>query len=99
MARLFRKLERDHHWPVALDRATARREVRYVELAHDGIVRHPAFLGLREDKTAREVVRDLPSAFWRMTFWVLRLLPQTQLAGRIGRRSVSAGHRPGSRGF
>jgi bifunctional non-homologous end joining protein LigD len=35
-------------------------EVRYVEWTHDGIIRHPSFLGLREDKTAREVVRDPP---------------------------------------
>ena len=32
-------------------------EVRYSEWTSDGSLRHPAFLGLREDKTAREVVR------------------------------------------
>jgi bifunctional non-homologous end joining protein LigD len=32
-------------------------EVRYSEWTGDGSLRHPAFLGLREDKAAREVVR------------------------------------------
>jgi bifunctional non-homologous end joining protein LigD len=32
-------------------------EVRYVEWTSDGSLRHPTFLGLREDKAAREVVR------------------------------------------
>jgi bifunctional non-homologous end joining protein LigD len=32
-------------------------EVRYTEWTGDGSLRHPAFLGLREDKAAREVVR------------------------------------------
>ncbi len=33
-------------------------ELRYTEWTPDGRLRHPAFLGLREDKSAREVVRD-----------------------------------------
>jgi len=32
-------------------------EVRYAEWTSEGSLRHPAFLGLREDKAAREVVR------------------------------------------
>jgi bifunctional non-homologous end joining protein LigD len=32
-------------------------EVRYVEWTSDGSLRHPTFLGLREDKAAKEVVR------------------------------------------
>jgi bifunctional non-homologous end joining protein LigD len=32
-------------------------EVRYTEWTSDDSLRHPTFLGLREDKTAREVVR------------------------------------------
>ena len=32
-------------------------EVRYTEWTGDGSLRHPAILGLREDKAAREVVR------------------------------------------
>jgi bifunctional non-homologous end joining protein LigD len=33
-------------------------EIRFTEWTRDGRLRHPAFLGLREDKDAREVVRE-----------------------------------------
>lgn len=33
-------------------------QIRFTEWAQDGRLRHPAFLGLREDKDAREVVRE-----------------------------------------
>jgi len=33
-------------------------QVRFTEWTHDGALRHPVFLGLREDKAAREVVRE-----------------------------------------
>lgn len=33
-------------------------EVRFTEWTKDGMLRHPTFLGLREDKPAREVVRE-----------------------------------------
>jgi ATP-dependent DNA ligase len=33
-------------------------QIRFVEWTADGLLRHPAFLGLREDKSAREVVRE-----------------------------------------
>ena len=36
-------------------------EVRYVEWTSDGSLRHPTFLGLREDKAALEVIREPPS--------------------------------------
>ncbi|MFN2431276.1 MAG: non-homologous end-joining DNA ligase [Gemmatimonadota bacterium] len=35
-------------------------EVRYTEWTSDGKLRHPAFLALREDKQAREVLREAP---------------------------------------
>jgi bifunctional non-homologous end joining protein LigD len=35
-------------------------EVRYAGWTSDAVLRHAAFLGLREDKEAREVVRDMP---------------------------------------
>lgn len=35
-------------------------EIAYTEFTGDGILRHPSFLGLREDKTAREVVLETP---------------------------------------
>jgi bifunctional non-homologous end joining protein LigD len=33
-------------------------QVRFTEWTEDGLLRHPSFLGLREDKSAREVVRE-----------------------------------------
>lgn len=33
-------------------------EIAFTEFTDDGILRHPSFLGLREDKAAREVVRE-----------------------------------------
>jgi bifunctional non-homologous end joining protein LigD len=37
-------------------------EVRYGSWTSDDVLRHATFLGLREDKNAREVVRDMPSS-------------------------------------
>jgi bifunctional non-homologous end joining protein LigD len=36
-------------------------EVAFTEWTSDGRLRHPSFLGLREDKRAREVVREAPA--------------------------------------
>jgi bifunctional non-homologous end joining protein LigD len=33
-------------------------EIAFTEMTNDGIVRHPSYLGLREDKAARDVVRE-----------------------------------------
>ncbi|HEX8364690.1 MAG TPA: DNA ligase D [Allosphingosinicella sp.] len=56
--------------PVAVPRADARgahwvkpqlvAEIAFAEFTADGVVRHPSFLGLRTDKKAKEVVRELP---------------------------------------
>jgi bifunctional non-homologous end joining protein LigD len=35
-------------------------EVRFTEWTHDGHLRHPAYLGIREDKAAAEVTRERP---------------------------------------
>ena len=35
-------------------------EVSFVEWTNDGLLRHPVFLGIRDDKNARDVVRELP---------------------------------------
>ena len=35
-------------------------EVAYTDWTRDGVLRHPSFQGLREDKPAREVVRERP---------------------------------------
>ena len=37
-------------------------QVRFTEWTDDGLLRHPVFLGLRRDKSAREVVREAPSS-------------------------------------
>jgi len=37
-------------------------EVEYTELTDDGLLRHPTFKGMREDKAAREVVLEQPRA-------------------------------------
>jgi ATP-dependent DNA ligase len=36
-------------------------QVGFAEWTRDGRLRHPRYLGLRDDKPAREVVRELPS--------------------------------------
>jgi len=35
-------------------------EVAFTEFTNEGILRHPSFIGLREDKPARDVVRETP---------------------------------------
>ncbi|HYC28892.1 MAG TPA: DNA ligase D, partial [Chitinophagaceae bacterium] len=35
-------------------------EISYRELTKDGVLRHPSFKGIREDKNAKEVVREQP---------------------------------------
>jgi bifunctional non-homologous end joining protein LigD len=47
---------RAHHWV----EPTLVCEVRFSEWTEDGGVRHPAFLGLRDDKPARDVRREIP---------------------------------------
>ena len=56
--------------PVAVPRADARgahwvkprlvAEIAFAEFTADGVVRHASFLGLRSDKKAKDVVRELP---------------------------------------
>src|SRR3954463_5347880 len=35
-------------------------EINFSEFTDDGILRHPSFVGLREDKPAKDVVREVP---------------------------------------
>ncbi|HEX8668599.1 MAG TPA: DNA ligase D, partial [Allosphingosinicella sp.] len=59
-----------HKAPTAVPRPDARGahwvkpqlvcEVAFTEFTSEGVVRHPSFLGLRSDKKAKEVVRELP---------------------------------------
>ena len=37
-------------------------EIAFAEFTDDGILRHPSFIALREDKPAKEVVREVPQA-------------------------------------
>jgi bifunctional non-homologous end joining protein LigD len=37
-------------------------QIAFTEWTHDGKLRHPRFEGLRDDKPAREVVREVPAA-------------------------------------
>ncbi|WP_455907775.1 ATP dependent DNA ligase [Streptomyces mirabilis] len=37
-------------------------QIAFTEWTRDGVLRHPRFLGLRDDMTARDVVRERPSA-------------------------------------
>ncbi len=37
-------------------------EVRFMEWTPDGLMRHPTFLGIREDKEAKEISKELPAA-------------------------------------
>jgi bifunctional non-homologous end joining protein LigD len=36
-------------------------QVRFTEWTDDGLLRHPVFLGLRHDKSAKDVVRESPA--------------------------------------
>ena len=56
-ANLKRK-PRDAHWI----RPELVGEVEFTEWTEEGKIRHPTFQGLREDKSAREVVREEPAA-------------------------------------
>jgi bifunctional non-homologous end joining protein LigD len=69
---LLRRMERIETGtaPTAVPRADAKGahwvkpelvgEIAFTEFTSEGIVRHPSFLGLRADKKAKEVVRELP---------------------------------------
>ena len=37
-------------------------EIDFTEFTVDGILRHPSFVALREDKPAKDVVREVPQA-------------------------------------
>ena len=37
-------------------------EIAFTEFTSDGILRHPSFIGLREDKPASQIVREVPKA-------------------------------------
>ncbi|PTQ08579.1 DNA ligase D [Sphingomonas oleivorans] len=55
-AEVPRTAARDAHWV----KPGLVAEIAYAEITQDGVLRHPSFLGLREDKPAREVVAEKP---------------------------------------
>ena len=64
---LAKALQRKHRFggPLALSKAHWVRpelvaEITYMRLADDGLLRQTVFVGLREDKLAREVWREAP---------------------------------------
>ncbi|MGH6924500.1 MAG: DNA ligase D [Propylenella sp.] len=71
LAARFRKLARKTSPFEGVPRAASRRaewveprlvgEIAFTEFTSDGILRHPSFLGLREDKKARQVVVERPA--------------------------------------
>jgi bifunctional non-homologous end joining protein LigD len=63
-------------------------EIRYGSWTGDGVLRHATFLGLREDKNAREVVREMPLS-----------TPAAQPAKSAPQRSPAALARDGSTVF
>jgi bifunctional non-homologous end joining protein LigD len=42
-------------------------EIAFSEVTDDGVLRHPSFIGLREDKPAKEVVREVPQHLEEVT--------------------------------
>ena len=55
-------------------------EIAFAEFTDDGILRHPSFIALREDKPAKDVVREVP-----------KHLTKTEKKARSGRRAESFG--------
>lgn len=81
-------------------------EVRFTEWTSDGKLRHPIFLGVREDKNAREVTREQTSAHTRAepgsdAAFASARSSKTPAAARIAARADSpkpAGKTPGKSG-
>jgi bifunctional non-homologous end joining protein LigD len=62
-------------------------QVRFTEWTHDNVLRHPVFLGLRDDKPAREVTREASAK--QSTAPVLPA-PKMAWKGRKGRKTAGA---------
>ena len=54
----MKPVPRDVHW--ATPKLLA--EISFTEMTSDGKLRHPSFKGLRDDKPAKDVVREEPAA-------------------------------------
>ena len=60
-------------------------EIAFSNFTDDGILRHPSFIGLREDKPAKDVVREVP----RHTEDVTRAAKPKAAKARTGTRSAA----------
>ncbi len=69
-------------------------EVRFTEWTSDGRLRHPAFVGLREDKDPREVVRELRT---RSVAGPPQRRPSRSRATRLSKPSSAGGRGKGRR--
>ncbi|MDP1880793.1 MAG: DNA ligase D [Parachlamydiaceae bacterium] len=56
-------------------------EVNYTEITRDGIMRHPSFKGMREDKSAKEVYREIPQPILKKGK-SMKLIPKEKKAER-----------------
>ncbi|MFA6151580.1 MAG: DNA ligase D [Chitinophagaceae bacterium] len=61
-------------------------EVNYTEMTKDGVMRHPSFEGLREDKKAKEVILEKPSHINDVIADDYKMLPD--MKKQIGKRKT-----------
>jgi len=59
-------------------------EVSYAEITSDGVMRHPSFEGMREDKAAKDVTREAPQPVTKATAKTGTAISQKMLTPVIG---------------
>ncbi|SER38899.1 ATP-dependent DNA ligase LigD phosphoesterase module /ATP-dependent DNA ligase LigD polymerase module [Faunimonas pinastri] len=67
-------------------------EIAFTEFTADGVLRHPSFLGLREDKTAREVHIETPAPMEEEP----EAAPKPALKKAPAKKAAKAGSKPAS---
>lgn len=67
-------------------------EVEYTEFTHEGVLRHPSFKGLRDDKDSRDVVLEDPK-FVPVEPSATAGLPETEAASQTGSQAPSGAGR------
>lgn len=72
-------------------------QVSFTEWTSDHRLRHPSFLGLREDKTVEEVVREKPASATREGSKSSRQTKQDEAGARTSRRRPPAPQAPASK--
>lgn len=66
-------------------------EVQYAEITPDGSLRHPSFQGMREDKTASEVVLEMPKSAPAPAAAKLDPALGNEIAGAVGVKLTNPG--------